>query len=80
MKLLKTMFVGEPFFDKLIEGKYAHEYKDTITRDEITVTYNKRYKPKPDPLSHPERFDPLNPPAGWAYDPYYEIWIRTDES
>ena len=63
-------------FDKYIEGVYAHQYNDESLRLEILENYNKKYKPAPTPLSHPERFDPLNPPKGWAYDPFYEMWIE----
>ena len=76
-KLLQYIFHGEPIFDSLVENRYAHEYTDSRTRDQIISEYNKRYRPLPNPISHPEKFDPLNPPIGWAYDPYYEIWIET---
>ena len=54
----------------------SHQYKDENLRLEIFENYNKKYKPVPTPYSHPEQFDPLNPPEGWAYDPFYEIWIQ----
>lgn len=77
-KLLNFLFDGITF-DKYVEGMYAHEYRDETTRKEIAETYIKRYKPEPNPFSHPERFDPLNPPKGWAYDPFYECWTKLDE-
>jgi hypothetical protein len=80
IEMLKKIFTGETTYDHLIEGVYAHQYKDGAVRERILADYEKRYRPVPDPLSHPERFDPLNPPKGWIYDPYYEIWIRTNES
>lgn len=60
----------------LVEGVYAHQYYDAEVRDKIVEAYNKRYNPEPTPLTHPERFNPLNPPQGWVYDPFYEIWIE----
>jgi hypothetical protein len=21
-------------------------------------------------------FDPCEPPAGWSYDPFYEMWVK----
>ncbi len=75
-ELLKSIFFGDSKFDSLIEGVYAHQYTDTLVRDEISTNYAKRYNPEPDPISHPENFDPLNPPKGWAYDPFYEIWVK----
>lgn len=62
--------------DAIKEGPMAHEYRDNITRSLITENYNKRYKPPMTPWSHPEMYDPLNPPSGWSYDPYYEVWIK----
>ena len=78
IKLLKKILFGETTYEYLIEGVYAHQYPEAEAelRDQIIKSYNKKYKPKPTPLSHPERFDPLNPPSGWAYDPYYEMWIE----
>ena len=69
-------FFSSVKFDRYIDGVYAHDYKDDGIRQEIFDTYNKKYRPEPTPLTHPERFNPLNPPEGWAYDPYYEIWIE----
>ena len=66
-------------FDPLIEGQMAHEIKDEKVRQMIQQNYNKLYRPEPTPFTHPQNFDPFNPPNGWAYDPYYEIWIETDE-
>ncbi len=77
IELLKKFF-NNIEYDQYIEGIYAHEYKDPSIQDKIKLQYKQRYMPTPDPLSHPERFDPLNPPKGWAYDPYYEIWVRQE--
>ena len=79
INFLKSFFDNDTF-DRYIEGVYAHQYKDEKTRQEIFQRYNIKYKPEPSPFTHPENYDPLNPPIGWAYDPYYEIWIKTNES
>ena len=66
-------------FDSLIEGMYAHDYTNEKIREKIADDYNKRYKKPPNPLTHPELYDPLNPPAGYVYDPYYECWVEMVE-
>lgn len=66
-------------YDAIIEGPMAHDYKDQMVRHEIKQSYNIRYRAAATPLTHPENYDPLNPPRGWAYDPYYEIWIKLNE-
>ncbi len=78
-KLLNFLFGNGINFDQYIEGKYAHEYCEATIRKEIQETYNKKYRPEPNPFSHPENYDPVDPPKGWAYDPYYEFWIKLDE-
>jgi hypothetical protein len=78
-ELLKKLFFGDCAFDNLIEGVYAHNYTNEDVRAEIAEKYRARYVPVVTPYTHPERFDPLNPPNGWAYDPYYEIWIEFNE-
>jgi hypothetical protein len=45
--------------------------------DEILREYNAMYRPEPTPITHPELFDPLNPPAGWTYDAWNCIWFKT---
>jgi len=80
-KLLKNIFAGELSHDNLVEGVYAHQYLETSrTRRQIQEKYKQRW-PQPDsgptPSTHPWLFDPCNPPNGWLYDPYYEIWIET---
>jgi len=62
-------------FDPVIEGRLAHEYVDPEAREEITRRYIEYYHNPATPLVNPERFDPLNPPDGWAFDPYYFMWI-----
>jgi hypothetical protein len=79
MKKILDFLFGGISFDYYVEGKYAHEYSEDAIRKEIKENYNKKYNPTPDPFSHPENYDPLNPPTGWAYDPYYEFWIKIDE-
>lgn len=79
MKKILNFLLGGVTFEKYIEGWYAHEYQNEAIRQEIKETYYKKYNPEPTPLTHPERYDPLNPPSGWAYDPYYELWITINE-
>lgn len=78
LKFLANIF-GNETIDQYVEGIYAHQYKDDRLRQEILHKYNQQYRPEPTPFSHPEQYDPLSPPDGWAYDPYYEIWIRTND-
>lgn len=66
-----------PTFDDLVDGKNAHEYTDPEIRNRIAQEYKDRYCAPTTPLTNPELYDPLNPPQGYAYDPYYEIWIET---
>jgi len=66
-------------FDPLIEGIYAHQYTNEDVRQRITQTYKERYMPIMTPLTNPELYDPLDPPLGWAYDPFYEIWLKINE-
>lgn len=61
-------------FDDVPEYKLAHELRCPMMRDKISREYNEKYKKTP--LTHPEEYDPLNPPSGWAYDPYYECWLK----
>lgn len=65
-------------FDHLIEGVYADQYIDAEIRTSIRDRYQQRWDPVQlqTPDSHPQLFDPLQPPQGWRYDPYYEFWIR----
>ena len=58
------------------EGLWADQYADELLRDYIRQSYNARYRAAPTPYTHPELFDPLNPPAGYRYDPYYECWVK----
>ena len=61
---------------QLQEGMFADQYTDT-TKDQIRQSYLARWRPEPQaltPQTHPWLFDPCEPPAGWRYDPYYELW------
>jgi hypothetical protein len=61
----------------ITEGMLAHTYSNKQQRQYILDEYKKTYpEPTESPLSHPWKFDPLNPPDGWGYDPYYEIWVQ----
>lgn len=66
--------------DYLVEGRLAHQYTDLEARQQIVQRYNAIYKPSVTPATHPEQFDPLQPPAGWAWDPYYECWLEHNDS
>jgi len=63
-------------FEKLIDGMYADEYTDENTRSMIVREYQQRYSPKMTTQTHPEFYNPLDPPSGWRYDPYYELWVK----
>jgi len=84
-ELLKKIFFGETNYDDLVEGVMAHQYPEDDTggpRAQIRKKYRQRW-PKPNqnptPETHPWMFDPCEPPTGWVYDPYYEIWIKLNE-
>jgi hypothetical protein len=62
--------------DPLIEGWYADQYPDPAIQLRIREKYQQRWCSEPTPETKPELFDPLTPPAGWRYDPYYECWIN----
>ena len=64
--------------DMLYEGLTAEQYTDPAIRARIAEDYAVRWRPKTTPATHPELFDPLTPPQGWRYDPYYEIWTTHD--
>jgi len=63
--------------DPLLEGRYADQYTAIELRLRISQNYQSRHCQGPTPFTHPEQFDPLNPPRGYRYDPYYELWIKT---
>lgn len=63
--------------DRLIEGMTAEQYTSEKIKAYIREQYAHRHaKPEQTPLTHPWLFDPLNPPRGYRYDPYYEVWIN----
>jgi hypothetical protein len=63
----------------LIESLSADQYTDLGQQCYIRDQYQKRYPtPVETPVTHPWKFDPLNPPQGWRYDPYYELWIENE--
>jgi hypothetical protein len=64
----------------LAEGSFADQYTDPELRKKISNRYQQRFQdPGITPYTHPWQFDPLNPPTGWRYDPYYEMWISKKE-
>ena len=67
-------------FDPLIEGPMAHEIADENLRQHIQQRYDELYNKAPNPHTHPELYNPLVPPQGWAWDPHYECWITTHDS
>lgn len=67
-------------FDPIPDGPMAHQITDAKVRKLIQEKYDQLYKAEPTPYTHPENYDPFNPPAGWAYDPYYECWLETHET
>ena len=66
-------------YDPMIEGAHAHQYNNEDVRQRIAQAYKEKYMPITTPLTKPELYDPMNPPEGWAYDPYYEIWLKINE-
>jgi hypothetical protein len=67
-------------FDAMPEEVMAHNVRDPELRAQITARYNELFRPEPSPYTHPELYDPLNPPQGWAWDPFYECWLETHDS
>jgi hypothetical protein len=79
--ILKKILFGEHSYDHIVEGPMAHHYPETH-QDKIRKEYLMRWAPKDQvktPDTHPWLFDPCEPPNGWAYDPFYELWLKTDE-
>ncbi len=62
--------------DPLIEGWYADQYQDPAVQARIRAEYLARHTPERSPYTHPLDYDPLSPPPGWRYDPYYECWVK----
>jgi hypothetical protein len=47
------------------------------TEKEILDEYNELYGVKePTPFTHPQLFNPLNPPEGYAYDEWHAFWYK----
>jgi hypothetical protein len=67
-------------FNQMIihESIWADEYADKNLRSYIREEYKKRHMLELTPLTHPQKYDPCRPPNGWRYDPYYEIWLKTN--
>lgn len=63
--------------DPIIDGPMAHEYTNPIAINEIERRYREVHPfPEQTPWTHPWLFSPINPPSGWSWDPYYEVWIK----
>lgn len=79
LKKFKKWFTPVTSDAELTEGVFADEYANTTVRMTIAQQYRNRFpEPMETPVTHPWKFDPLNPPQGWRYDPYYELWINYD--
>lgn len=76
VKALKKFFEGYPEYDGIVEGPMAHTYQDSAIREKISKKYLDHYAKIKTPLTDPLDYDPLDPPPGWAWDPYYEVWVR----
>ena len=72
-RFFKSIESPEP----LVDGMYADQYSNQPIRDYILSSYQKRFPiPAETPETHPWKFDPLDPPEHWRFDPYYEFWIK----
>ena len=77
LKTIKRFFEPMAEYDPLIEGIYADQYTDQKIKNSIAARYRQAHpEPVETPETHPWKYDPLNPPTGWRYDPYYEFWIK----
>lgn len=48
-----------------------------MTPDELRKDYyniHVKHKVEKTPITHPELFDPLNPPKNWYYDEWHAFW------
>jgi len=70
--------ISQPSYP-IIEGKFADSYTDDETIQMIRQQYKEQWINEVTPYKHPELFDPIDPPANWRYDPYYEVWIKINE-
>lgn len=83
MKLLERWFcpaTNEKQQIALTEGMYADDYRCPVIREQIQAAYKQSVTKKVSPLTAPEIYDPLDPPQGWRYDPYYELWIEYEHN
>ena len=51
--------------------------KYTIPDEQVLAEYNSIYRKEPTPATHPELYDPLNPPENWTYDAWHAFWYYT---
>jgi len=65
--------------ESIVEGLYADQHS-LAAQCQIKQEYTRRWSVEKTPLTNPESYDPLQPPPGWRYDPYYECWINTGDS
>ena len=83
MNLIRTLFVrlfkSRDPETPLIEGRMADQYGCPFLRERIAQAYRLKFDQPDTPITAPALFDPLNPPAGWSWDPYYEIWLSADQ-
>lgn len=80
IKFIKNILenaLKDPF--PIIEGKWADSYTDPVVIELIQSQYKDRWNFKPTPYTHPCLFNPMNPPKGWKYDPFYEEWVKVNE-
>lgn len=63
--------------DYLVEGLTADQYSNELIKNKILNSYQEKFTKNETPLTHPEKYNPLIPPAGWKYDPYYECWLES---
>jgi hypothetical protein len=78
IKLLKQWFANVEA-SPIIEGKFADEYKCPELKRVIQEKYDTLFSEEITPATHPTKFNPFEPPKGWRFDPYYEIWCKINE-
>ena len=76
IKLFKRWLQEANGYDYLNESQFADEYRDPETRRRIQEDYLRKHTQEVTPWTDPLKFDPLAPPQGWRYDPYYECWVK----
>ena len=62
----------------IVEGKFADSYDDPAIISLIKKRYQKKWLSGPTPITHPELYNPCDPPKGWKYDAFYEVWFEVD--